>query len=85
MKKIILIFIMCLILTGCLDGEPGNDENTLLLPDPPKLIIYNDTKFDLELSYYQDGEVEVLATVPAGGELEVEDDVQEVTILKGSF
>jgi len=53
--------------------------------EEPDLIIFNDTRFDLDVYYKPDDTVDVTATIASGGSFEVEDNIKELTIVEGSF
>lgn len=83
-KIIIICLLLALLCAGC--GDPDVTE-TEAIPEieEPKLTIHNDTKFDLDVFYTPSEGVEVTATIMSGGSFEVEEDVEELTIIEGSF
>ena len=87
MKKLLLIVALLILFAGC-DPKDEDSENTYLLPQTePAMVIYNDSKLDINISYIMDDDPDsyVDAKIPAGTEYEIEDGVKDITITGCSF
>ena len=85
MKRFMALILVFLVFIVSACDEPVDETAEEVVVEEPDLIIFNDTRFDLDVYYKPDDTVDVTATIASGGSFEVEDNIKELTIVEGSF